>query len=397
MSRTAVALPPHRIEQLPGIPGPTHARVWFRAAHGRLTTTQRSEFARFLAEHAHLLGRPWPQVERTYRAADGTVKLRLRLADGATVESVVLDDRGRRTLCVSSQAGCAMGCVFCRTADLGLLRGLGADEILAQYYCAGDRFGPIGNVVFMGMGEPLQNVKQVFTAAAVLAHPLGPAIPFKRLTISTCGIPEGIDRLRAHEFLPEYPDSRPRLAVSLVTADPLLRARLMPGATRAASGGAPASPSGGATASRGADRPAAPAGTPTPLRPLVAFGALSEALARYLEETRRPLTLEMPLIADVTDGDEQAELLCKFLERLPRQDRIDINLIPYNPVPGLPYAAPSNEAVDIYARRLIDGGWTVTGRFPRGGSIGAGCGQLGEESPRSLHGHAACGARGGGR
>jgi len=260
----------------------------------------------------------------------------------------------RRTLCISTQVGCAMRCRFCRTGKLGLRRNLSTAEIVEQYLHARERYGTITNVVFMGMGEPLLNQDAVFAAVRVCAHPLGPGIPFKRITISTCGIPDGIRRLTRELFLHTHRGARPRLAVSLVSASPELRAELMPGATRQAGGSAT---------------------TPTARR---AFAELEAAIAAYVRETGRPVTFEMPLLGGVNDHQKDAGALAAFLDRLPRPERLDVNLIPWNPVTGLPFDSPRPKDIERFAAEILRAGYPVTGRYPRGRSIGAACGQLGE-------------------
>jgi 23S rRNA (adenine2503-C2)-methyltransferase len=365
---------PEEIVTAEGVPGRVHARVLFQAAHNRLRAGEAQQFRRLLAAHRSLLHRRNAEVQRTVRDHAGNVKLKLRFADGAAVETVVLLDPGsgagpgagpgtgrrqpRRTLCLSTQVGCSMGCGFCRTGGLGLQRNLTTEEIVEQYLAARERLGPLSNIVFMGMGEPLLNTRAVFAAARIFAHPHGPEIPFKRITVSTCGIPAGIDRLTSESFLAHLPGARPRLAVSLVTADPVLRARLMPGATRIAGGVATAAP-------------------PADIA-IAALENLRAAVARYLERTGRPVTFEVPLLAGVNDGGDAAAAVCRFLDSLPRSDRCDVNLIPWNRVEGVSFTPPTDAAVSAFAARILAGGYPVTGRFPRGRSIAAACGQLGE-------------------
>jgi 23S rRNA (adenine2503-C2)-methyltransferase len=372
-------MPPEEIAALPGVPGTAHARALSKAAHDRLPPQLTRQYARVLDAHREALIARNAVVQRSFRDSGGTVKLALRYPDGARVETVLLSNgetgAPRRTLCLSSQVGCPMGCLFCHTGRLGFQRNLTRGEIIEQYLAARDRFGPASNIVFMGMGEPLLNADAVFAAAAVFAHPHGPEIPFKRITISTCGIPAGIRRLAAATFLGAGPGARPRLAVSLVTADAALRARLLPGATRIAAGASigglpapgPPAPAAGAPA---AEAPADP--------PAAALTALRSALAHYLHETARPLTIEIPLLGGVNDRPRDAAALCAFLDDLPRGEKIDVNLIRWNKVAGGHFAPPTEAAVDAFAARVISGGYPVTGRFPRGRSIAAACGQLGD-------------------
>jgi adenine C2-methylase RlmN of 23S rRNA A2503 and tRNA A37 len=315
---------PEDIVTTESVPGPVHARVLFQAAHNRLRVGETRQFRRLLDAHRSLLHRRNAEVERTVRDHAGNVKLKLRFADGAAVETVVLFDPG-----------------------------------------SGDGAGA------------------VFAAARIFAHPHGPEIPFKRITVSTCGIPAGIDRLTSESFLAHLPGARPRLAVSLVTADPMLRADLMPGATRLAGGagsGRAADAGGRGTANAGAaEAPAPPADVAT-----AALENLRAAVTRYLERTGRPVTFEVPVLGGVNDSEEDAAAVCRFLGSLPRSDRCDVNLIPWNRVEGVPFEPPADAAVSAFAARILAGGYPVTGRFPRGRSIAAACGQLGESvSPLS--------------
>ncbi len=386
---------PEEIATAATVPGPVHARVLFQAAHNRLRPGDARQFRRLLDAHRPLLHARGAEVERTIRDHSGNVKLKLRFSDGVAVETVVLTDpaapgRGsraaaphhkpRRTLCLSTQAGCSMGCRFCRTGRLGLRRNLSSEEIVEQYLAARERLGPVSNIVFMGMGEPLLNTEAVFAAACVFAHPQGPEIPFKRITISTCGVPTGIARLASESFLERLPGARPRLAVSLVTADPILRSRLMPGATRLA-GGAHSATAAGARGGRGRrGTPATAEAAPPPANVATeALENLHAAVARYLTRTGRPVTFEVPLLGGVNDSATDAATVCSFFDTLPRRDRCDVNLIPWNRVAGVPFEPPAETAVSTFAARILAGGYPVTGRFPRGRSIAAACGQLGED------------------
>lgn len=382
---SATALLPEEIAAYPEVSGRVHASVIFRAAHGRLSPHLQHEFRYVLSRHRAFLERRTTTVANTFSDRDGNVKLKMRLADGAAVETVVLVDRKpgvhgaedvRKTLCVSSQVGCAIGCTFCKTGRLGFHRNLTTEEIVEQLVAARERFGAITNIVFMGMGEPLLNTDNVLAAVRIFAHPHGPAVAPKRITVSTCGIPSAIDRLASEPALESRPTAPPRLAVSLVSAQPELRAELMPGATQAAAGRAISGSVGAhataGTAGQAAGRSVASRG----------FEALEAALGRYLEYTGRHLTLEFPLFSGVNDTRAESTALCRFLARLPRRDRVDVNVIPWNHIEGLPFSSPSAHTVYEFTGRLVEAGYTVTGRHPRGRGIGAACGQLGETTIR---------------
>ena len=354
-----------------GLDGPGRLEQCFRLIHGRNPL----EVAAGTRAAAARAGRLKTQVTRTVRGGDGTTKLQVTLDDGCVVESVLLRDARpsgslRLTACLSTQVGCAVGCRFCRTARMGLHRNLSGQEILEQYLHLHRRFGGISNVVFMGMGEPLHNIEAVLAAVRVLGHPLGPAISLNRITVSTSGVARGIERLAETERFTPRAGGRPRLAISLITARPDVRSRLIP------------------TALRRDGEPAA------------ALAGLRAAVAAYQARTGHPTTFEVVLMDGVTDTDEDARALIDFLQgdggdsagraanhattHVPdepsdarRPLRGDLNLIAWNPVDDLPFQAPSRERVDRFAGMLVDAGIVVTYRFPRGTKAGAGCGQLG--------------------
>jgi 23S rRNA (adenine2503-C2)-methyltransferase len=263
--------------------------------------------------------------------SDGSRKLAVGLDDGSVVECVLLSDReGRKTACLSTQVGCPMGCAFCRTGQMGFARNLEVDEIIDQYILLDAGLARVSNVVFMGMGEPLLNLPEVRRAVAWLEHPRGPGISSRKITISTCGIAAGIRDLA---------DSGPhvRLAVSITTADPGLRARLMP----------------------------VEGSNPLP--------ELREALAYYQSKTDRRLTLEAVILGGVNSRAEDATLLAEFIRPLKAQ----LNLIPWNPVPGLPFRSPRREEIEAFERALAKAGVDFTRRARRGRGVSGACGQLG--------------------
>jgi 23S rRNA (adenine2503-C2)-methyltransferase len=279
---------------------------------------------------------------------DGTVKYGLRLADGCVIEAVLLTDlRGRKTACLSTQAGCAMGCAYCRTARLGLRRNLAAHEIVEQLLLLRSRHGEIANVVFMGMGEPLANLAALRSAVEVLCCPAGTGMSPRRLTVSTCGLIAGIrDLTVAGPHL--------RLALSLQTADQELRTRLMPAART----------------------------NPLP--------ELRRALLEYQSVAGKRVTLEIVLLAGINDGRKDAESLSRFIQPAGglRPLRVLVNLIPYNHVEGLPYTVSPPEKVAGYRRLLLKAGIPVSVRLPRGPGIAGACGQRGgliQDRPDTPH------------
>jgi 23S rRNA (adenine2503-C2)-methyltransferase len=292
------------------------------------------------AELAGRVGLMTLKVAACRQDEDNTVKYGLRLIDGLVIETVLLTDlRGRRTACVSTQAGCGMGCAFCRTARMGLRRDLSAHEIVEQLLILRSRHGEIANVVFMGMGEPLDNLEALRRAVRVLTSPEGSSMSLRRLTVSTCGLTDGLYDLAAG-------GPHLRLALSLLTADQELRSELMPAAR------------------------------------VNRLPELREALLAYQAATGKRITLEIVLLAGINDGPRDVEAIRRFIH--PPQGltslrplRVLVNLIPYNFVDGLPYAASSAPRVRMFRSLLLDAGIPVSTRRRRGPGIGGACGQLG--------------------
>lgn len=284
-----------------------------------------------------------PQLDHRYVSADGTARYLLRLADGKTIETVWMPEatrpiRARQTLCLSTQAGCAVDCRFCATAQLGLLRNLSAGEIVGQVLVAladqRARFGrahlrPNTNVVLMGQGEPLLNYDATLRAVRLLADPAGLNIPWKRITLSTSGIVPGIRRLAGEAV-------RPKLAVSLNATTDEQRSALMP------------------------------INRKYPLAELLA------ACRDYPLRPRERLTFEYVLLGGLNDTPADARRLPKLLAGL----RAKVNLIPWNPAPGLPYHAPDEARLTDFQRGLRQAGLLAFIRRSRGQDVFAACGQL---------------------
>ncbi len=266
-----------------------------------------------------------------------THKFVLDLADASRVECVSMRTDRRLTFCVSSQVGCALKCAFCATGLMGLKRNLRPEEIVAQVVRMGDqqawqddRF----NIVFMGMGEPLANLPNVLEAIRVLHEPRGLNIGARRITVSTSGLVPQIRELAAERM-------QLGLALSLhATTDPL-RDELMPVNRR------------------------------WPLAEVL------EAAREYGHTVGRRVTLEYTLLGGVNDRLEDADRLAAIARDLPSK----INIIPYNPVPGLPWKRPTPASLDAFTRRLLPIAPAVTVRNTMGGEIWAACGQLGGLSP----------------
>ncbi len=274
-----------------------------------------------------------PTVDTRHQSRDGTTKYLFRLGDGATVEAVDIPDGGRRTFCISSQAGCAMGCRFCVTGFWGAGRDLSAGEIVGQVLAMAGRLAAQQslNLVFMGMGEPLLNLDAVGAAIDVL----GEWISRRRITVSTVGVVPGIRQLAG------WP-RRPNLAVSLHAPDDERRTALMP------------------------------VNRSYPLAELMA------ALRDFPLERGRRLTFEYLLIADCNDAAGDADALVGLLARCGLRGRAKVNLIPVNPDPllGELMVPPSAERVAAFCQRLRTGGMVATVRRRRGDDVGAACGQL---------------------
>ncbi|MCL1817360.1 MAG: 23S rRNA (adenine(2503)-C(2))-methyltransferase RlmN [Spirochaetaceae bacterium] len=271
------------------------------------------------------------RVAETLRDPDGTAKLRIALPGGEAIECVLLEtETGRKTACLSTQAGCAMACAFCKTGTLGLSRSLDAAEILEQFHHLARAFGSISNIVFMGMGEPLDNLPALRKAIAVFTHPRGLAISLRRMTVSTCGLAPGIRSLA---------DEGPAagIAVSLVSADEEKRKLLMPAARTGS------------------------------------LAELKEAMAYHQEKTGKRLTLEIVLLRGINDSARDAGRLIAFARGL----SVIVNIIPWNPVEGLDFREPEEEAVQLYYAALHKAGIPVVRRYRRGRKIGGACGQLG--------------------
>lgn len=271
-------------------------------------------------------------ISNVLKDPDGTIKLQITLSDGNIVETVLLTDKeGRKTACVSCQAGCAMKCAFCMTGTLGLSRNLTSAEIIEQFFSLEQIAGKLDNIVFMGMGEPMQNLCEIRKTVQILCHKDGRALSSKRITLSTCGIIKGIY---------DMADNGPhlRLAVSLTTANEDLRKQLMP-----VTNGNPLS-------------------------------ELKEAIKYYAEKSGKRVTLEAALLHNKNTDSTSAQNLVDFAKGAD----VNINLIPWNPVNNLPFEEPTKSEVDNFVRQLEKAHLNITVRTKRGRKIGGACGQLGK-------------------
>ena len=288
-----------------------------------------------------------PTVDTVSRSSDGTVKHLWRLADGELVESVLIPTKNRLTLCLSSQAGCAMGCTFCATGWAGFRRHLTSGEIVSQYrvsrrWALDNGFGRISNIVYMGMGEPLSNRKALHPSLTILNQGYG--VGARRITVSTVGVVPGILELadREEQF---------RLAISLHAPESDLRSQLIPLEKR------------------------------HPLEELMA------ALVRFDRAGGRRITFEYTMIRGINDAPHLAPALADLASTI---DAF-VNLIPYNPIPYQDWRASRGERIEEFRSVLQARGVSVAVRVPRGRDIDAACGQLRATrmEPRAIRGHQA--------
>ena len=303
-------------------------------------TNLATEFRARLKDLAYIKA---PSIIREHKSADGTRKWLFDVGNGNAVEAVFIPEDDRGTLCISTQAGCAMGCLFCSTGKQGFNRNLTTGEIVGQLWTAerelrreagitdpNDRV--ISNVVLMGMGEPLQNLDNVIPALRIFLDDNGYGLSRRRVTVSTSGLVRQMDKLG--EAVPVA------LAVSLHAPDDALRDKLMP------------------------------VNKKHPLEELLA------ACRRYLKVAPRDfITFENLLLGGINDAPEQARALVKLVKTVPCK----FNLIPFNPFPDSDLKQPEREKVLAFAKILNDAGIVTTVRKTRGDDIAAACGQLAGE------------------
>lgn len=279
-----------------------------------------------------------PEISEKQVSSDGTIKYALKLEGGQEVETVWIPENGRATLCVSSQVGCALECTFCATAQQGFNRNLAVSEIIGQVWRVANDIGatriagtrPITNIVMMGMGEPLLNMKNLIPALDNMLNDLGYGLSKRRVTVSTSGVVPALDMLK------EKIDCA--LAISVHAPDNTLRDEIVP------------------------------INKKYPLEEFIA------AAARYVDGSKanKQATIEYVMLDHVNDSTDQAHELARVLKDLPSK----INLIPFNPYPGSPYKRSSNSRIDRFDKVLQSYGLTVITRRTRGDDIDAACGQL---------------------
>jgi 23S rRNA (adenine2503-C2)-methyltransferase len=322
-----------------------HARQIFRWIwkHGVTDFAQMSNVGRTLrARLAEEFAVSTPAIARRDVSEDGTQKFVLGLEDGKQIESVFIPDTPAQTFCISTQVGCAMGCGFCLTGKMGLIRHLSAAEVAGQVRVlahALDLDDRSFNIVLMGMGEPLHNYDATMKALRILSDEEGLGVTQRRVTLSTVGLVPMLDKLAQEEFMPN-------LAISLHATTEEQRAAIVPPTKKYS------------------------------LRDIL------EACRRFPLSKRSRITFEYVLLAGVNDSSDDARRLAKLLAGI----KAKVNLIPLNAAPGIPFERPSDARVDAFARVLAEHEITVSVRKSRGRDIRAACGQLIVEGQRQSAG-----------
>jgi 23S rRNA (adenine2503-C2)-methyltransferase len=297
------------------------------------------EFRATLTEHARISMFNNPLIQRS---SDGCVKFAFTLDDGKIIESVLIPEPDRNTLCVSAQVGCAMNCSFCLTATMGFIRNLTPSEIVNQVCAVGEflraelkgkLIGPdrVTNLVFMGMGEPLNNLENLIKSISILTEQRGLDMTNRRITVSTCGI--------ANKMMQLGEQTDVNLAISLHAVDDKTRDSLMP------------------------------------VNNKFSLEKLLQACRDYPMAKRKRIMFEYILLKGVNDSDEEAHELARILHGIPCK----INLLPYNESPGLPFKSPSRNRVYAFQKIVRDAGYSVFIRTSRGEDISAACGQLAKQ------------------
>ncbi len=326
---------PFRVQQLWGW-------IYQRGVEDFAAMTNLSKSLRaYLADHYTIT---WPQVKTYLDAPDGTRKWVIELADGACIESVYIPDGQRGTVCLSSQVGCAVGCAFCATGRMGAGRNLTLSEIIGQFKIALQTFSQdqrnldhaITNVVFMGMGEPMLNLTNVSAALEILLDDYAYGLSKYRVTVSSSGLVPQLMQLRDSGL-------EVALAISLHATNDHLRNQLVP-TNRA--------------------------------YPIAALLALCD---HFYADPRRAVTIEYIMLDGVNDSDGTAQELVKLLA----QGHYKVNLIPFNPVPGVVFRPSPSAQIDRFRDILMQAGITTITRRARGEQIAAACGQLAQRNAKS--------------
>ena len=311
---------------------------------GILDFSQMTDFNKILREKLELLAcLRTPLVEKVYKSPEGTIKYLVKLESGSMIEMVRIPEKKRMTLCISSQAGCALQCTFCATGAQGFETNLTSDEIIGQLWLANfyqEDEPLITNVVFMGMGEPLLNFEPVIESAKIMKEQLAYGLSRKRITISTSGITPQIDKL--------CDEIDVSLAISLHAPTNKLRDEIVP------------------------------INKKYPISNLI--NSCSNYLKKY--EGKRSITIEYILIDGINDSEELARKLAKLLSNI----SCKINLIPFNPFEGSNYKRSKTKTIETFKKILMDKGFITTLRITRGDAIDGACGQLVGRLNKSIKG-----------
>ena len=311
---------------------------------GILDFSQMTDFNKILREKLELIAcLRTPMVEKVYKSPEGTIKYLVKLESGSMIEMVRIPEKKRMTLCISSQAGCALQCTFCATGAQGFETNLTPDEIIGQLWLANfyqDDEPPITNVVFMGMGEPLLNFEPVIESAKIMKEQLAYGLSRKRITISTSGITPQIDKL--------CDEIDVSLAISLHAPTNELRDEIVP------------------------------------INKKYPISNLINSCSNYLKsyDGKRSITIEYILIDGINDSEELARKLAKLLSNI----SCKINLIPFNPFEGSDYKRSEIKTIENFKKILIDKGFITTLRVTRGDAIDGACGQLVGRLNKSIKG-----------
>lgn len=310
--------------------------LWNKSAHSFEDMTNISKETRQMMEDNFVINHI--RVDQMQRSSDGTIKNAVRLHDDLTVESVLIPTSKRTTACVSSQVGCSLDCKFCATATLKRMRNLNPDEIYDQVVAIDNESRlyfdkPLSNIVFMGMGEPLMNYKNVMKSIEKITSKEGLGMSAKRITISTSGVPKMIKKLADDE-------TKIKLAVSLHSAIDEIRTTIMP------------------------------------FNATFPLADLKEALEYWYLKTKSKISYEYIVWEGINDTRKDAEALVQFCKYVPCK----VNLIEYNPIDDGVFQQASSDATDMYESMLEQNGITVTVRRSRGKDIDAACGQLANKS-----------------
>ena len=303
-----------------------------------------TDFNKILREKLELIAcLRTPMVEKLYKSPEGTIKYLVKLESGSMIEMVRIPEKKRMTLCISSQAGCALQCTFCATGAQGFETNLTPDEIIGQLWLANfyqEDEPPITNVVFMGMGEPLLNFEPVIESAKIMKEQLAYGLSRKRITISTSGITPQIDKL--------CDEIDVSLAISLHAPTNELRDEIVP------------------------------------INKKYPISNLINSCTNYLKsyDGKRSITIEYILIDGINDSEELARKLAKLLSNI----SCKINLIPFNPFEGSSYRRSKRKTIENFKKILMDKGFITTLRVTRGDAIDGACGQLVGKLNKSIKG-----------